>query len=63
MLDMITKLKQDKDEIEKKMARVAQQVNSLLTESVRLRGELDATNKIIADLEKDHAGNVDGKTN
>jgi len=63
MLDMITRLKQDKEEIEKKMARVAQQVNALLTESVRLRGELDATNKIITDLEKDNAGNVDGKTN
>ncbi len=65
MLDMITKLKQDKEEVEKKMARLAQQVNGLLTESVRLRGEADALAKVIADLEKDikPSGDVDSKTN
>ena len=53
MLDMITKLKQDKEEIEKKAVQITRQVNALLSESVRLRGELDGYNKIIADLEKD----------
>jgi len=61
MLDMITKLKQDKEEVEKKAVQVTRQVNALLTESVRLRGEMDALTKVIADLEKDNA-DVDSKT-
>jgi len=53
--ELVEKLKKDKEEVEKKAVRLTQQINNGLQESIRLRGELDALTKIIADLEKDEA--------
>jgi len=51
--ELVEKLKNDKAEVEKKAVRLTQQINNGLQESIRLRGELDALTKVIADLEKD----------
>lgn len=50
--ELVEKLKKDIEAITQKAGKVAQQINALFQESIRLRGEADALNKVLADLEK-----------